>query len=309
MYLCLSSFFSFKREAFFRSGWVITILLIGLFSYGLLFELERGQYDLIAMAFCAGAIYLFHFKPRLRILSYVLFCIAVQLKVYPLIFIVAFVDYSQPIGAQIKRWGTLILANLLLLLSLGWKVFLDFVQAFRNQVLHPTYAWIGNHSIGSFLTIPTDEPDHYSQGLIQFMDHYGLIIQAFLFAVVLGSIVFIILQTYRKRISPYNPFVIMACTLGSMLIPSTSHDYKLSLLGPFFIYLLFSLSEIKLRNKKLTIIISAIAGVISLLFSISLFVLYDRPFWLQNSFPLLLLMLLLIAVLFELLLRKNILHN
>ena len=72
----------FKKGSLFRSGWTAAILFLSLFSYGVLFELERGQFDLIAMFLCIAAIYLFHFHPRFRIAAYLLFCMAVQFKVY-----------------------------------------------------------------------------------------------------------------------------------------------------------------------------------------------------------------------------------
>ncbi len=98
----------------------------------------------------------------------------------------------------------------------------------------------------------------------------------------------------------------MGCVLGSMSIPSTSHDYKLSLLGPAIALFYLYLSEIKVRDNTSALWISAFTGIISLLFSITLFSLYDRPFWLQNNFPLLLIMLLLIVIIFSVLLRKKV---
>jgi hypothetical protein len=294
-----------RRESLFRSGWTIAILLTGVFSYGVLFELERGQYDLIAMALCIGAIYLFHFKPRYRIPAYVLFCLAIQLKVYPLIFIVAFIDYSQPVSTQIKRWGGLLLANFLLLFSIGLQPFLDFKQAMLTQLQYPGFAWLGNHSINSFMTLPRFKPEDYSQNTIQFVEQYGTFIQLVLLALVVVCLLFLVILTYRKRLAPYNPYLILGCTLSCMLVPSTSHDYKLSLLGPVVVYLALTLSEIKLRDKQSAIWMSLISGIISLLFSISLSVLYYRPFWLQNSFPLLMGMLLLVVLLFGMLIYRR----
>ena len=127
--------------------------MISLFSYGILFELERGQYDLIAMFLCIAAIYLFHFHPRLRIPAYLLFCIAVQLKIYPLIFIVALIDYSQPVSTHLKRWGALLLANFLLLFMLGLRPFMEFKQAMLTQ-LRISWLYLAGQPFDQFLYQP-----------------------------------------------------------------------------------------------------------------------------------------------------------
>jgi hypothetical protein len=261
-------FLKFKNESLFQSGWSVAILFVSLFSYGVLFELERGQYDLIAMAACILATYLFHFKHRYRLLAYMLFCIAVQLKVYPLIFIIVFIDYAQPISSHIKRWGGLLLANVLLLFSLGLRPFIDFSEAMLSQIKHPTYAWLGNHSINSFLTIPSDELDRYNPYLFQFVNKYGNIMQFIFLTLVFAFILFLVIYTYKRHLPPYNPFLLLGCTLGCMLIPSTSHDYKLSLLAPVATYLFLRLSEIELHDKKTALLTNLVAGFFSLLFSI-----------------------------------------
>jgi hypothetical protein len=298
-------FLRFKKDSIFRSGWSVAILFISLFSYGFLFELERGQYDLIAMFFCMAAVYLFHFKPRYRIPAYLMFSIAVQLKVYPLIFMVALIDYSQPVSTNLKRWGALLLANFLLLFSLGLGPFMEFKQVMLTQLQYPGFTWLGNHSISSFINLPRFKPGDYSVSTIQFIERYGTGLQIFFLALVMACILFLIIQTYRKRLAPYNPCLILGCMLGCLLIPSTSHDYKLSLLPPVVTYLMICLSDIKLRDKAAAFWASLMAGILGLSFSISLWVLYYRPFWLQNSFPLLITILLSTSILFEIVQKRR----
>jgi hypothetical protein len=97
----------------------------------------------------------------------------------------------------------------------------------------------------------------------------------------------------------------LGCMLGCLLIPSTSHDYTLSLLPPVVSYLIVCLSETKLRDKRTAAWTSLIAGLLCLSFVISLSVLYYRPFWLQDSFPLLIAMLLCTCLLFGLLQKSR----
>jgi hypothetical protein len=298
-------FLRLRKDTLFRSGWTSAIFLISLFSYGVLFELERGQYDLIAMFLCIAAIFLFHFKPRFRIPAYLLFCIAVQLKIYPLIFMVALIDYSQPVSAHLKRWGALLLANFLLLFSLGLRPFMEFKQAMLAQLRYPGFTWLGNHSISSFVNLSRFKPEDYNPNLVQFVERYGTGLQVFFLTLVAACILFLVIQTYRKHLAPYNPYLMLGCMLGCLLIPSTSHDYTLSLLPPVVSYLIVCLSETKLRDKRTAAWTSLIAGLLCLSFVISLSVLYYRPFWLQDSFPLLIAMLLCTCLLFGLLQKSR----
>ena len=45
-------------------------------------------------------------------------------------------------------------------------------------------------------------------------------------------------QCYRQKQNGINPFLLLACTIGALLIPSVSNDYKLSILAaPVAIFL------------------------------------------------------------------------
>jgi len=120
-----------------------------LFSYGFQFELERGQFNLIAFSFVMLAVYLFHAKPRFRPLAYVLLILSIQLKVFPLIFLVMFVDDWTDWHSNIKRFAGIILVNISLLFILGYQVFLDFIMGISKQALEP-HVTMTNHSIKVF---------------------------------------------------------------------------------------------------------------------------------------------------------------
>ncbi len=199
----------------------------------------------------------------------------------------------------------MLLANFLLLFTLGLQPFLDFKQAMLTQLRYPGFTWLGNHSISSFINLPRYKPEGYSSNLVLFVEQYGTGLQVFFLALVAACILFLIIQTYRKHLPPYNPYLMLGCMLGCLLIPSTSHDYKLSLLPPVASYLIVCLSEIKVRDKRTAAWMSIITGVLCLSFAISLFVLYYRPLWLQNSFPLLITMLLSTCVLFGILQKSR----
>ena len=85
------------------SAFVILIMVTGLISYGFQFELERGQWNLIAFSFSVAAIYLFHRKPKYRWLAYLLFSISVQLKLFPAIFVFTLIEDFSDWKNNIKR--------------------------------------------------------------------------------------------------------------------------------------------------------------------------------------------------------------
>jgi len=124
-----------------------TLLLLavtGFLSYGFQFQLERGQFDVIAMTLGLAAIAVFYGRPRLRPLSYVLLTLAIQLKVWPAILIVAFVaDWRNWRREGLRILGILIL-NAACLFMLGPRIFLDFFQSISQHVLVPFHSAV-NH--------------------------------------------------------------------------------------------------------------------------------------------------------------------
>ena len=88
------------------------IFVTGLVSYGLQFELERGQFNVIAFTLCLGAIYIFHNHPKSRWLAYLFFTISVQLKLYPAIFVFALIEDWSDWKGNIKRIVGLGILNL-----------------------------------------------------------------------------------------------------------------------------------------------------------------------------------------------------
>ncbi len=266
------------------------VLVSGLFSYGLLFQLERGQFDLLVMVLCFASIYLFHRHPRLRLLAYLLFVVSVNIKIYPLIFILCFTQDWRDWKRNLLRWGLLGLANLAGLFVLGWKVFRDFIDALTSQMGSPTYVWVGNHSIDSFVRmfsrwVRDDAPRLHN--LLE--DNVRLFSLPFLaiYALCLGVVLVLL---YRKRMSAANPYLLMVLTLGTMLIPSTSHDYKLVILvGP--VALLFNQLDLRSSGRR-SLDMSAIALILvfSAAYFSTLFFHPDLPIPLANNMPALLIM-------------------
>jgi Glycosyltransferase family 87 len=72
----------------------VLIFVAGLFSYGLAFSLERGQFYAITMALLMWALYLYHYTDR-KYLAWTLFIIATQLKIFPVFSIFLMVNKNE----------------------------------------------------------------------------------------------------------------------------------------------------------------------------------------------------------------------
>jgi len=249
------------------------------------FEIERGQFDLITMVICFLAIYIYHHHPRFRLAAYFLFILSVNLKIYPGIFIICFTTDWQDWKNNLRRWALLLIGSFSGLFILGWKIFLEFVNALIIQMSHPTYVWIGNHSIDSFVRLMVNKLSELNPVLLNSLNaNIRWFDIAFLLIYVL-CLVGIIRMTYRHKMNASNPYMLLIITLGTMLIPSTSHDYKLCILIPPMV-MLFNNLELN-RSGKNILDLSAIVlvSLISLSYSATLFLHTDLPFLLASNFP------------------------
>jgi hypothetical protein len=228
-------------------------------------------------------------------LAYGLFTIAVQLKVYPLIFIVMLIRDWHDWKNNIKRFLMLIGINFALLLVMGFGVFIDFTNAIKAQTINP-YIWIGNHSTRSFVTRALDK---LSQSGLVWLNGYSGGIQLALLALIVLSILLILMQAYRQNQNGISPYLLIACALGALLIPSVSHDYTLTILAAPIAILFSELtytSKMAFRSPKQLIFIGLIL-ILSAAYASTLFSYTNKPFFAQNNFPALLTMLLAIVCL------------
>lgn len=267
----------------------IFFILTGLISYGLLFEIERGQFDLLAMAFCYLAIYIYHRHPRWRLAAYLFFVMSVNLKIYPGIFLFCFTSNWRDWKNNLRRWALLLAANFAFLFILGWNVFLDFVRMLTKELGRPSYWWIGNHSIDSFLRVICEYTEKANPA---FHNMLSANFQWFQIALLLGFLVCfgsVLWLTYHYQWNAGNPYLLLLATLGAMVIPSTSHDYKLCILiAPMTI--LFSQLKMPQSGRKLLDLTAVIMVIIlTSAYCTTLFLHTDMPGFMANNFPALML--------------------
>ena len=234
----------------------VFLLTTGLFSYGFQLELERGQFNIVALFLCFLAIYLFH-NTKFRKLSYLLFIISVQLKIYPILLIFTFTESFRDVRRSLIRYSLIALANFILLFCLGPSIFMDFIKSVYHLVGKP-YLWVGNHSLKAFsLSRP-----------------FGFIPDIPLTFLVLLMLVGCFCFCFIRRKSPLDKYLLTLSGLCLLILPSSSHDYKLSLLpGIMCLYLIGH------SNEKMTFSDIAIIFAVSILFSLSLFSYKYYAYW------------------------------
>jgi len=261
----LAGWLSFKFLSPHVNKTILALLLVlGLFSYGFQFEIERGQSNVLTMAIGMLAVYLFHFTPtskslawgftRFRWLSYVLFTIAVHIKIYPIVLLVFFVKDSLWNKRDVLRVVSLFAANTALFFVFGTKMFQSFWSAIKQIQLYAGVGHAGeiNHSIFSF----THTPNY--PFLQQYYGILLLVIVAAFFVSVLPWFISAFDIKYRLR------YLLPIAGMLTFFIPSVSYDYKLSLLPLYFIFY-FSLEQKMNWLQKL--IFALVAVLVNFAFS------------------------------------------
>ncbi len=271
---------------------ILLIFITGLFSYGFQFELERGQFNVMAMAFCFLAIYLYHYHHKLKYLAYLLFSLSIQFKLYTAIFVFAFIRNPRDWKHNLKKFTMIGLFNLSLLFVLGWSVGVDYFPNMFNYAMNP-YVWVGNNSaIGFFLFLAGKTPDklaEYSSMLVLLARH-PLMLQKLCLLFFVICLFVILFFMWKNRMSGLNVYLLTVCIIGTLIIPSQSMDYKLSILaGPLALF--FNSVAIRFKECGLTLLQRLIIFIMSASYFTTIFSYTNRPLFLKNSFPMLMILL------------------
>ena len=226
-------------------GILILLGVSGLFSYGFQFELERGQFNIIAFALVLFAIYIFHYQHKFRYFAYLFFSLALQLKLYPAIFILMLVKDWRDWKNNLKRFIALGIANFLLLFVLGVEIFNDFIAQIINRANMQSSRY-EDLSISGFSYYLSEEAKIISP---QTADLIG---KVFLFFLAI-AIFAIIVHLYRQDKKGINPYLFLILTIAALMIPAASFDYKLTVLIVPMILFFNSLPTLQTLPKKLAL--------------------------------------------------------
>lgn len=270
-------------------SFIMLFFVSGTLSYGFQFELERGQFNVITFFLCMLSVYIFHRHYKFRYLAYVLFSAAIHIKLYPAIFIFMFVRDWRDWKTNIRRWIGLGVFNFLLLFALGYQEFIGFVDTVMIQILTPSWAWNGNHSLQAFVfNFLRDGYGLISPGILAVLQQNAGLLRGILLIVIVGCIIAVLVRAYMLNESGFNSYLFGICTLGALIIP-TSNDYTLPILAAPLAVFFSGLPSIDgFRKKWLSILLILIA---SISYGSILHPFKYKPYYLNNSFPPLLLIL------------------
>ena len=276
-----------------QNWWAIATfyLVTGLSSYGLHFELERGQFNVVAMSLCMLGLYFVHHKPKYWILGYLLLSASIQLKIYPCLFVGLFVTDWSRWAPNLRGLGALVAFNVALLFALGLERFLEMLNVLRTTSSNKI--WVGNHSTHSFSNLFTESRLEQESAWAWLMQDAWSVEVAVLAIVLTSSLVILLASMLRKQ-TGVDGALLLACTVLALVLPAVSHDYTLALLaGPMAIYLGQVGIDVDPKRQAVT---NLLVFVLSLAYSSTLFSYVYKPEWLGNNLPMLVIILVVVAV-------------
>ncbi len=264
--------------------------LTGLISYGMQFELERGQFNVLALLLVFSSIWLFYKLPSFRYLSYVLFTIATHIKIYPGIFVMLFFLRWQDWKENLKTAIILGLLNVAASLVLGYKILEQFIQSLLNESSNPL--WILpdkqpiNHSVSAFLdklakNNDNEVPQEFADWLISSISW----LQFVLLAIILLCAIIILWRTFQHKPNLLHADVFMLFIILGHLLPSVSIDYKLALLAPGLALLFTNHTLPDTKGQKLVFI--GLTILMSSAYTLTLVPYIYRSGIFINAFPML----------------------
>jgi Glycosyltransferase family 87 len=268
-----------------RKGTGLFFFISVIFSYGMQFELERGQFNVFAFMLSLVAVYIFHRHHSFRLLAYLLISVSIQIKLYPIVYILLLVKDWHDWKGNILRFVGLGLLNFSLLFILGYQVFVDFLGALPNLM---GAFWIRpyNHSLVSFVNeFATTGFGVFQDSTMNIVDTNSGFIKLILTVFYFLCVVIVVVRAYKNNENDLNLDLLLVCTIGALILPSVSIDYKLPLLAPSMALALSYQVKAEMNIYK-KIAVSLILVVITIAYSFTLFSFVHRPALVANSFPL-----------------------
>jgi hypothetical protein len=275
----------------------VVIALTGLFSYGLQFELERGQFNVLAVMLSLVAVWLYQHHHRYRLLAYALFVLSVQLKLYPFIFALMLIRDWRSWRGNLRNLVLLGLTNVVLFFVLGTEIFLEFADRTIHKSVAPPI-WIYNHSVRAFVSLGKER---IAQRGWVLPDGSGSLPEVALYLMLSVCAAVIIARMIRGRQTGLSPHLLMACTVLALVVPPASHDYTLAVLAaPMALLVLRPAVGIPadgITGRRLIALGSSV--MLAAAYVCTLFAHPYKPhtLWLENNFPALLAMMIAVTAL------------
>jgi hypothetical protein len=252
-------FFLLWRKKSNGHGIFLFFFLTGLFSYGMQFELERGQFNVLTLLLVITGIWLYYNFSSFRPLAYTLWIIATHIKLYPGVFLLMFFSRWNNWKENVITLLQLGILNMAAFLVLGYKVFLQFVNAVITESRNPLWVLPDkqpiNHSINAFIDkLAKNNDSELPAELAEWLTSSGSWVGFILLAIIVLCSVIIIWRTLQNRPNLLHADALMLLILLGFLLPSTSLDYKLVLLAPGLAVVLANRTLPELRWQRVLFI-------------------------------------------------------
>jgi hypothetical protein len=207
------------------------------------------------------------------------------LKFYPALFVLLFVDDWRDWKNTLIRFAALGIANFLLLFVFGFS----YVSAFYGHLVNGVQTGepsVVNHSIQSFVYMLSSPEWGVLKGDPALRAaQYGSSISTALYVYFLICFGVVLAGAWVKHKTGFNPNLLLACVLGSLLLPSVNHDYTLAMLtAPVAMsFAMWNMRDAAI-SKALNVLFTFVA---SFAYATLLIPHVFKPLYLKNSLPLL----------------------
>lgn len=186
------------------------LIFFSLTSYPFMFEIERGQWNIISIALIVAALY--SVSKSWYIPAAICIAFATSLKIFPLIFVSLILIYKP----NFKQFFSFSLFTGVSLVLFFFAKGISYFKWFTRWLAHYSDikgTWIGNHSIKSFVLQTQQE------WLSTFL--FGLVIAIFIIGCFLA---------FSQRRSDFSLHFLAILCIIACVVPNVSHDYKISIL-------------------------------------------------------------------------------
>jgi hypothetical protein len=193
------------------------------------------------------------------------------------------------------RFTGLAVFNFLLLFTMGYRMFLEFLQAVSTQMATPGWTFNGNHSIKAFVFNLTKDGFRITgSNTLEVLRQNSGSIETSLFLIFGILFTTAILISYTRNRTGIDPYLLLTCMIGVMIVP-ISIDYTLSILAAPVALVLCSIPEPKNIPQRLISILMVLG--ISFSYASMLIPFKYKPYYLNNAFPPIFLILIFVTVL------------
>jgi hypothetical protein len=226
------------------SVWLISIpfALFGLSTYGFQFEVERGQWNLLAVCFAVWGFYFLWCNGRLsKSFAIGFLTLAIQLKIYPAIFIVAYFACRKSLKDGIATLLILATINFGLFFIFGWNSFINFINSVISISQGTSYG-VAQSSISAFLWL-------ISQNFVDYLPMFQVLILIYCVSIIIA--LYYLVNSNPTSQDNFISLIVLLIIIG-IIVPAHGNDYKLSLMSLVLSIMspqLITISNLRARYK------------------------------------------------------------